>query len=173
MKAIHSLPAALLILTGLVGGCASSDATRPCPPRTPPAAFCVDSRKPCNSTGIWLRKGRVYKVVARKPLKLVDGIWPWRKEMTDLNGWDERALAPFSFLKRHPADPYFALIGTVGGKSFRIREATPFPAPADGELRCYLNDSRLMYWNNCGVAPLCIVEVGREAGERRGSGEGE
>lgn len=67
----------------------------------------------------------------------------------------------FNRFKRAKGQPWFALIGNIGKDSpkfaFLIGNGTERRFDQEGDLYCFANDLKCMYWNNSGCLELTIT----------------
>lgn len=105
--------------------------------------------------GVELVKGGTYSFRVPSGDRWKDG----RIEIT-ADGYRRWYLSPFTGLLRAPRADWFKLIGAIGklGTERVIIGSylDAFTSPATGELFCFANDVRFMYWNNSGVIKLTI-----------------
>ncbi len=101
-----------------------------------------------------LEQGRSYEILVRGDQRWTDG-----PIGCGADGYEKWWLAPFRWMRRFRPAPWFALIGSVGEKTFEIGSSYVLRDAPGGELSCYANDVWFMYWNNRGrleveVTPL-------------------
>jgi hypothetical protein len=104
----------------------------------------IKARKPWNDTGIPLQKGGVYQIDA-------DGRWnDFYKRCGPAGYSSTNALLRIAERSRRVTDqPWFMLIGAIDKEHcFPIGCHLVLTAPRSGNLFCFANDVRMMYWNN-------------------------
>ena len=114
----------------------------------------ICARSPWNRTGFRVSAGQSYRFVAV-------GRWCDASNCCGADGYESSSpvLKVFERRRRVKNARWFALIGSVGGKyRFVIGSASEWTAPANGELWCFANDVRFMYWNNAGAVNLTVTE---------------
>jgi hypothetical protein len=116
------------------------------------------SRKAWNSTGVEIRRGGFYHLVAT-------GSWrDWNIEC-DPDGYTSPnlLLRLAEGRRRCPPANWFELVGSVNRRRdtyFRIGTGRDYHATHDGELECFANDVRIMYFNNRGAVNLAVSRLG-------------
>lgn len=115
------------------------------------------AREAWNDTGILLVAGQEYRLTATG--RWVDWYIP-----CDADGFasPNPAFWPFEWLRRAPAERWFALVGALERDPrtmFLIGAQRTVIAPASGELTCFANDVWLAYWNNRGALQLTVERV--------------
>ena len=103
-----------------------------------------------NATGVLLQPGVTYQFRAA-------GTWCDASIECGPDGHDAPRLRYFRWMRRSRPNHWFALIGRAGGQTFLIASAATITPTEAGELLCYANDVRFMYWNNKGSVTLTIV----------------
>ena len=119
----------------------------------------VDANDPWNRTGIHLNAGQIYSF--RVPER---DRWKDAQAECSADGYFRWYLAPFHWFRRVPRANWFALIGIVAHRTadpIIIGSCLSAFKPAhSGELMCFANDIRWMYWNNSGVIKLTVRRIG-------------
>lgn len=110
----------------------------------------IDAATLDNHTGVLLEPGITYQLSAK-------GTWRDASIECGPDGHDAARLRFFRGMRRAPDENWFALIGHAAGQTFPIRTAATITPTKAGELLCYANDVRFMYWNNEGAVTLTIV----------------
>jgi hypothetical protein len=114
----------------------------------------VRAREPRNASGIELEAGATYGIDISAPQRWWDawiGCGP--------EGHDAWYLRPFTRLRRSPPHRWMALMGAVEGARdapFLLVPGGELVPTRTGELLCFANDSRGMYWNNRGRLSLTL-----------------
>ena len=117
----------------------------------------ISARQLWNSTGIQLTAGEQYSMSASG--KWVD--W-FISHGPDGDPSDSFYMKAFEPLRRMKDANWFELIGAVTSKiatAFPIGSACHHEATTSGELTCFANDLRLMYFNNSGAVQLTVTEL--------------
>eukprot|EP01006_Ploeotia_vitrea_P063325 TRINITY_DN85324_c0_g1_i1.p2 TRINITY_DN85324_c0_g1~~TRINITY_DN85324_c0_g1_i1.p2 ORF type:complete len:172 (+),score=45.24 TRINITY_DN85324_c0_g1_i1:26-517(+) len=124
-------------------------------------SFRVDSGKVWNDSGFTLQQGAKYLVTAT-------GQWDDQQYKSGPDGYDAPwILRKLGWLKRMPAEKYFALICCYGGKQGEGKESercwkagskVEFVAERTAEMSCFANDVKGFYWNNHGALEVKIVK---------------
>lgn len=118
----------------------------------------IPAKEPWCSTPVMLIAGERYFFRA-------SGTWVDWKQTHDANGAAVAHLKPFlPFLRCRAQDAtWFTLIGSIEKNPqsfFAIGDGLRWPigwvAPASGQLRCFANDVRPMYFNNRGAISLQV-----------------
>jgi hypothetical protein len=117
----------------------------------------VSARNPWNDSGIDLAVGAKYTFAAT-------GLWKDACIECGPEGYESTPLLKlFERFRRVPNARYFKLIGTIGrtlDDFIIIGSSLPhFAPPRDGQLYCFANDVRLMYWNNAGCVELRVTRT--------------
>lgn len=109
-------------------------------------------------TRIHLTKGQTYSFRVPQQDR-------WRDAQIECSadGYFRWYIAPFGWMRRVPRAEWFALIGIVEPHTadpIIIGSCLSNFSPAhSGELICFANDVRWMYWNNSGVIKLTVRRI--------------
>lgn len=114
----------------------------------------VDARRKWNSVA-HLRGGVEYKIEVAPGQLWYD----WRIRCGP-EGYELWYLIPFRWMRRLRAAPWFALVGAIGeGPLFEITDSQIVSSQENGQLRCFANDIRFMYWNNRGTIEVRVTPL--------------
>ena len=117
----------------------------------------ISARRYRNTTGVILEVGRTYRITAH-------GRWKDWNRLCDAYGYtsDKRLLKIAEQWRREPRARWFALVGRIRehpSHQFVLGRDVTVSPEVNGELVCFANDVRFMYWNNCGTLTLTITMI--------------
>ncbi len=119
----------------------------------------VSSHEIWSATGIILKKDTRYSIAAT-------GSWVDWFVPCDADGYRLWLLSHLDGQKRVPDQNWFKLMGSIDRDEecvFPIGTRAVITAPADGELTCFANDLKSMYWNNWGSVDVAVSVLKQDA----------
>jgi len=125
-----------------------------------PSDIAIDSRQWWCPTGLRVRAGDQFRVEILSLDDVNDAGIPLDGLKGCVSDPRHERFAAIPWIKRRPAENYFALIATIDRRHpIRLTDTTPYVAPAAGELVCYFNDAWFAYFNNHGIGRLRLTPI--------------
>lgn len=137
----------------------------------------LDAKEPYHESGWYLEAGETYRFHAVEKKALYDkNIRSPGLEGFDSSypkKWTTRFIMKFfESFRRRPKDNWFALIGGIkiegesikqidvkSDKFFLMKSETEIEAQVSGEFICFVNDVRVMYFNNKGTISITVQKI--------------